>query len=158
MTELSPEDLRKQLKAVASIRRTIAIITRPDAKTKPATWRKYKQVILCLERDLRASDGVVSAFAKVLNTAIQGSSRIGRKMAYDRCVDALDMAEAEIRGERYEMPATAEEEVNHSARAAESERSETTDHDAREAGADTPEGQEAPGLAKPADQETQDSG
>jgi len=100
---------RKKLKVIGWMRETIAVITRPHAKRKRATWRKFKQVVTALERDLETPDNVVAAFSQVLTTAIQGKTVKGRKMALQRCRDALDMAEAEARGEPYEMPAYAEE-------------------------------------------------
>lgn len=104
--------MRKRLDAIKWIRQTLKIITRPNAKAKPATWRKYKRVLTMLEGELETPTHVVGAFAQVLTIAIQGKTRPGRKMALGRCRDALNMAEAEVKGKPYEMPATAEEVTN----------------------------------------------
>jgi len=136
---------RKKLKMIAWMRRSIAVITRPHAKRKRATWRKFKQVITALERDLETPDNVVAAFSEVLTTAIQGKTAKGRKMALQRCRDALDMAEAEARSEPYEWPAYADEEVN-------GEKGQCEDvpvaaPPSQGADQETRTGQETPGLA-----------
>jgi hypothetical protein len=121
MSEYTPEEveniragvaiMRRKLEAIKKIRKDLAVITRKGAKAKPATWRKFKRILLTLENELETPDHVVGAFAQVLTTAIQGKTRLGRRMAYKRCLDALDMAEAEAKGEEYQMPEP-EEEVN----------------------------------------------
>jgi len=112
MTNEALNARRKKIEAIQGIRHALTLITRPNAKRKRATWRKYRRVLVMLERDLETPVHVVAAFADVLTIAIQGKTRAGRKTALARCHDALDMAEAEAKGEPYEMPAYAEQQTN----------------------------------------------